>query len=149
MAALSHHIKKEGEFMSWSYKYDEQKGTGLIRMTRADTPQFEVHAMMTDPETGEEIEFIPDQEKGESIVFAVKLDPQDEGPLFFIHTDENGIIRFKPQHTRDLKEKKYLYELSANIPPTEEADSFHCTFATGYLILDTEIYYDVDSGNEY
>ena len=105
--------------------------------------------MMQDPETGEQYEFVPDTEKGESIVFAVKLDPEDEGPLFYIHTDENGIIRFKPQHTRELKEKKYLYELSANIPPTDNADSFHCTFATGYLILDTEIYYDIDSGSEY
>lgn len=59
------------------------------------------------------------------------------------------VIRFKPQHTRDLKERKYIYELSVNIPPTEETDSFHCTYATGYLILDTEIYKDVDSGNEY
>ena len=104
--------------MSWSYSYDEKKEKGIIRLNRGDTPEFQVKAMMQDPETGEQYEFVPDTEKGESIVFAVKLDPEDEGPLFYIHTDENGIIRFKPQHTRELKEKKYLYELSANIPPT-------------------------------
>ena len=33
--------------MSWSYKYDEQKGAGIIRMHRGDTPEFKTVAYMT------------------------------------------------------------------------------------------------------
>lgn len=149
MSALSHFIKKEGDFVSWSYSYDEKKDSGIIRMHRGDTAEYGVEAYMTDPETGEQYKYEPDLEAGESIVFAVKENEQDEGPLFFIHCEEDGKIHFKPEHTRDLKERKYIYELSVNIPATETTQSFHCVFATGYLILDTEIYYDVDSGNEY
>lgn len=118
-------------------------------MHRGDTPEFKTVAYMTDEQTGEQYEFVPDVEKGESIVFAVKESEEDEDPLFFIHCEPDGIVRFKPQYTRDLKEKKYIYELSVNVPPTEETNSFHCTYATGFLILDTEIYKDIDSGNEY
>lgn len=118
-------------------------------MHRGDTPEFRTVAYMTDAETGEQYEFVPDVEAGESIVFAVKQNEEDEGWLFFIHCEPDGVIRFKPQYTRDLKERKYIYELSVNIPATETTQSFHCVYATGILLLDTEIYYDVDSGNEY
>ena len=118
-------------------------------MHRGDSAEFKTSAYMTDSETGEQYEFVPNVEAGESIVFAVKQSAEDQGPLFFIHCEPDGVIRFKPQHTRDLKERKYIYELSVNIPATETTQSFHCVYATGYLILDTEIYYDIDSGNEY
>ena len=118
-------------------------------MHRGDTAEFATTAYMTDEQTGERYEFEPDLEAGESIIFAVKENEDDEGALFYIHCEEDGIIHFKPQHTRDLKERKYIYELSVNIPATETTQSFHCVYATGYLILDTEIYYDIDSGNEY
>ena len=118
-------------------------------MHRGDSAEFKTSAYMTDPETGEQYEFVPNVEAGESIVFAVKQSAEDQGALFFIHCEPEGIIHFKPQYTRDLKERKYIYELSVNIPATETTQSFHCVYATGYLILDTEIYYDIDSGNEY
>lgn len=72
MSALSHFIKKEGDFVSWSYSYDEKKDSGIIRMHRGDTAEYGVEAYMTDPETGEQYKYEPDLEAGESIVFAVK-----------------------------------------------------------------------------
>lgn len=135
--------------MAWSYSYDESRQKGIIRMNRGDTAQFSVTAYMQDSQTGEMYEYEPDLEAGESIVFAVKQNDQDEGNLFFIHCEKDNKIHFKPEYTRNLTEKKYIYELSVNIPPTETTESFHCTFASGFLILDTEIYYDIDSGNEY
>lgn len=58
--------------MSWSYTYNEQKNSGIIRLHRGDTAEFKTVAYMTDAETGEQYEFEPDVEAGESIVFAVK-----------------------------------------------------------------------------
>jgi hypothetical protein len=70
--SLLFNYRKKVIFVSWSYKYDERKQSGIIRMHRGDSAEFKTSAYMTDPETGEQYEFVPNVEAGESIVFAVK-----------------------------------------------------------------------------
>lgn len=137
--------------MAWSYSYNEAKSQGVIRMHRGDTPTMSLTVYMTDDETGEQYEYTPDLQNGDSVVFAVKQNEDDEGNLFYIHCEEDMILRFKSTDTRNLPKttNKFYWELSVNIPSSDpDVPNFHCTYLNGILILDMEIYYDLDTGSE-
>lgn len=137
--------------MAWSYTYNESKKMGTLRMNRGDTPSLSLTVLMTDDETGETYEYTPDLENGDSVVFAVKENKDDEGNLFFVHCEKDMVLRLKSTDTRNLPltNDKYYWQLSVNIPSNDpEIPNFHCTYLSGLLILDMEIYYDLDTGSE-
>lgn len=137
--------------MAWSYTYNEDKKQGVIRMNRGDTPTLSLSVMMQDAETGQSYEYAPDLENGDSVIFAVKQNKDDFGNLFYIHCQNDMTVRFKSTDTRNLPEttNKFFWELSVNIPSSDpNVPNFHCTYLSGILILDMEIYYDLDTGSE-
>lgn len=137
--------------MAWSYSYNDNKQQGVIRMHRGDTPTISLSVYMTDDETGNQFEYIPDLENGDSVVFAVKQNEEDEDILFYTHCEKDMTLRLKSTDTRNLPRStnRFFWELSVNIPSSDpEIPNFHCTYLNGILILDMEIYYDLDSGSE-
>ena len=88
--------------MAWSYTYHESKKTGILRLNRGDTPTMSLTILMEDDETGETYEYTPDLENGDSVIFAVKENKDDEGNLFFVHCEKDMILRLKSTDTRNL-----------------------------------------------
>lgn len=137
--------------MAWSYSFNEDKKQGILKMHRGDTPTLSLTINMKDDETGEVYEYTPDLENGDTVIFAVKQNSQDEGNLFFVHCEKDMILRLKSTDTRNLPmtTNKFFWELSVNIPSSDpDVPNFHDTYLNGLLILDMEIYYDLDTGSE-
>ena len=76
-------------------------------MHRGDTPEFKTVAYMTDEQTGEQYEFVPDVEKGESIVFAVKESEEDEDS-----------IKIKRKNKKKLEKREHSSEKDELPEPT-------------------------------
>lgn len=112
----------------WSY----DKETGLIRMTKGDTPVFKIECNIIDND-GKLVPYQPLET--DEIVFALTQNKGDS-ELLTIYADlETMSIIFKEEDTKFLDLGKYWYEISLN------SGDYHCTFVEGKrLILTHEIY---------
>lgn len=116
--------------MSWEINKD----SGLIKITKNDTPTFNLNLTAYNQETGEYIKYVPSSD--DSIIFAISEDKYTNTPLVTIPLDKSTMsLTFPEGWANGLELGKYWYEISLN------NGDYHETFIEGKrLIITMEIY---------
>lgn len=116
--------------MSW----DVNSENGTIKITKNDTPTFKINVNIKNNETNELMEYTPGD--GDEIIFAIKMERDDDNPLVVIPIDNDTMsVTFPPHWADGMSLGKYWYEVSLN------NGDYHETFIESRrLIIVMEIY---------
>ena len=103
-------------------------GKNVIRMTRGDTPTFQLNLT-----TGSGDPYVPAE--GDEILFVIKKSAKESEVLAEIEIPTNTLVlRFQEQTTREMEFGEYVYEISLN----NGSQDYHDTFIANTKIIITE-----------